>query len=47
MSDAMSDWLQSKHVYLGEERIATKYNSEGNNNTTAEKNNSYETYENN
>ena len=36
MSDANADWLQSKHIYLGEDRIATKYNSEGNSNTQAE-----------
>jgi len=36
-SDSRADWLQSKHIYLNEDRIATKYNSEGNNNTEAEK----------
>jgi RHS repeat-associated protein len=36
-SDIGADWLQSKHIYLGEDRIATKYNSEGNENTQAER----------
>jgi len=36
-SDSRADWLQSKHIYLNEDRIATKYNSEGNPNTEAEK----------
>ena len=36
-SDVSADWLQGKHIYVGEDRIATKYNSEGNNNTGAEK----------
>ena len=37
MSDATADWLHGKHVYVGEDRIATKYSSEGNLNTEAEK----------
>jgi RHS repeat-associated protein len=40
-SDVNADWLQSKHVYVGEDRIATKYNSEGNDNTQAEKERTY------
>jgi RHS repeat-associated protein len=35
------DWVQGKHVYLNEDRIATKYNSEGNDNTGAEKERTY------
>jgi len=37
MSDVSADWLQGKHIYLGEERIATKYSSEGNVNTETER----------
>jgi RHS repeat-associated protein len=40
-SDARVDWVQGKHVYLNEDRIATKYNSEGNDNTGAEKERTY------
>jgi RHS repeat-associated protein len=40
-SDARADWVQSKHIYLNEDRIATKYNSEGNENTSAEKERTY------
>jgi RHS repeat-associated protein len=40
-SDARVDWVQSKHIYLNEDRIATKYNSEGNENTSAEKERTY------
>jgi RHS repeat-associated protein len=40
-SDAGADWLQGKHIYVNEERIATKYNSEGNDNTEAEKDRAY------
>jgi RHS repeat-associated protein len=40
-SDVSADWLQGKHVYVGEDRIATKYNSEGNDNTQAEKERTY------
>jgi len=40
-SDTRADWLQSKHIYMGEERIVTKYNSEGNNNTQAERERTY------
>jgi RHS repeat-associated protein len=37
MSDAVgAEWLQGKHVYVGEDRIATKYSTEGNDNTQAE-----------
>ncbi|MCL2722372.1 MAG: hypothetical protein FWD47_13665, partial [Treponema sp.] len=32
-NDSRAEWVQSKHIYLGEQRILTKYNSEGNNNT--------------
>jgi RHS repeat-associated protein len=31
-----AQWVQSKHIYVGETRIGTKYNSEGNENTGAE-----------
>jgi RHS repeat-associated protein len=41
MSNGTAEWLQSKHIYLGEERIATKYNSEGNDNTNAEEKRTY------
>jgi RHS repeat-associated protein len=41
-SDVSADWLQSKHIYVGEDRIATKYNSEGNMNTQAEKERTYD-----
>jgi len=40
-SDSRMEWLQSKHIYLNEDRIATKYNSEGNINTQAEKERTY------
>jgi RHS repeat-associated protein len=40
-SDISADWLQGKHVYVGEDRIATKYNSEGNDNTQAERERTY------
>jgi RHS repeat-associated protein len=40
-SDARVDWVQGKHIYLNEDRIATKYNSEGNDNTGAEKERTY------
>jgi RHS repeat-associated protein len=40
-SNISADWLQGKHVYVGEDRIATKYNSEGNDNTQAEKERTY------
>ena len=40
-SDSRMEWLQSKHIYLNEDRIATKYNSEGNTNTQAEKERTY------
>jgi len=36
-NDSRAEWVQSKHIYLGEQRILTKYNSEGNNNTQAER----------
>jgi RHS repeat-associated protein len=35
-TNSTTEWLQSKHIYLGEDRIATKFNSEGNPNTLAE-----------
>jgi RHS repeat-associated protein len=35
-TNSTTEWLQSKHVYLGEDRVATKFNSEGNPNTLAE-----------
>jgi RHS repeat-associated protein len=35
------DWLQSKHIYVNEDRITTKYNNENNNNTAAEKEKTY------
>ena len=35
-SNGQAEWLQGKHVYVGEDRLATKYNSEGNENTQAE-----------
>ena len=40
-SDAAGGWLQSKHIYVNEDRITTKYNSEGNDNTAAEKERTY------
>jgi RHS repeat-associated protein len=40
-SNARADWLQGKHVYVGEERLVTKYNSEGNDNTQAEQTRTY------
>jgi len=33
---AMGDWVQSKHIFVGESRIATKINIAGNQNTQAE-----------
>ncbi|MDR2965323.1 MAG: hypothetical protein LBU88_06070 [Treponema sp.] len=35
-TNSTTEWLQSKHIYLGEDRVATKFNSEGNPNTLAE-----------
>jgi RHS repeat-associated protein len=35
-TNSTTEWLQSKHIYLGEDRVATKFNSEGNTNTGAE-----------
>jgi RHS repeat-associated protein len=32
-----AEWVQSKHIYVGETRVGTKYNSEGNENTGAER----------
>jgi RHS repeat-associated protein len=40
-SNARVDWLQGKHVYVGAERLVTKYNSEGNDNTQAEQTRTY------
>jgi RHS repeat-associated protein len=40
-SDAAGGWLQSKPIYVNEDRITTKYNSEGNDNTSAEKERTY------
>jgi RHS repeat-associated protein len=37
MRNGEAQWVQSKHIYVGETRIGTKYNSEGNENTGAEK----------
>jgi RHS repeat-associated protein len=36
MRNGEAQWVQSKHIYVGETRIGTKYNSEGNANTGAE-----------
>jgi RHS repeat-associated protein len=36
MRNGEAEWVQSKHIYEGETRIGTKYNSEGNENTGAE-----------
>jgi len=33
---AMGEWVQSKHIFVGETRIATKFNIAGNENTQAE-----------
>jgi RHS repeat-associated protein len=41
VSDTAGGWLQSKHIYVNEDRITTKYNSENNNNTAAEKERTY------
>jgi RHS repeat-associated protein len=37
MRNGEAEWVQSKHIYVGETRIGTKYNSEGNENTGAER----------
>jgi len=37
-NSAGSTWVQSKHIYLGETRITTKYSSEDNQNLPAERN---------
>jgi RHS repeat-associated protein len=41
VSDTAGGGLQSKHIYVNEDRITTKYNSEGNDNTAAEKERTY------
>jgi RHS repeat-associated protein len=41
ITDSRAEWLQSKHIYVGESRIATKYNSEGTANTDAEATRTY------
>jgi RHS repeat-associated protein len=41
ITDSRAEWLQSKHIYVGESRIATKYNSEGTANTDAESTRTY------
>ena len=37
VSNAMTNWLQNKHIYVGETRIATKINSADNDNLQAER----------
>jgi RHS repeat-associated protein len=41
ITDSRAEWLQSKHIYVGESSIATKYNSEGTANTDAESTRTY------
>ena len=40
-SDVSADWEQGKHIYVGEDRIATKYSSADNPNTQAEARRTY------
>jgi RHS repeat-associated protein len=41
MNNTAAEWEQSKHIYVGETRIGTKNNSEGNENTRAEEERTY------